>query len=244
MENENQNSPIVKGIAAGLTLAVLVIVCIVLYRSITNLESSGPLLTKKSLPATLINDSTCHINLTDEMCVTLQENKDTLLILPVGCSLCYANFSKNDTIYIVKTNSPWKPVTEYSFRICYHDYFKRDFEHGRIIHDDEFMKDTQESYVKQLEKDLLVHREDICVKSYDTGCFVLYLTDKVTVSLNAKQDTLYISSVGVSRILSFKGSPLIEIVRMNTREPYEYFCVNYRDFYDRDFEHIVINQLE
>lgn len=31
---------------------------------------------------------------------------------------------------------------------------------------------------------------------------------------------------------------------MNTREPHEYFCINYRDFYDRDFEHIVINQLE
>jgi hypothetical protein len=146
MENENQSSPIVKGIAAVLTLTVLVIVCIVLYRSISNLESSGPLLSKKFLPATLINDSTCHINLTDEMCITLQESKDTLLILPVGCSLCYANFSKNDTIYIVKTNPPMKAVTEYSFRICYHDYFKRDFEYGRIIHDDEFMNDTYRDY--------------------------------------------------------------------------------------------------
>ena len=74
---------------------------------------------------TQVNDSTYHINISEDMCVTLMKDADTLNIDVVGARIVMAN-KDNDTVTLI-------PM----YNIIYSDYFDSTrFEHINVrFHD-------------------------------------------------------------------------------------------------------------
>ena len=83
---------------------------------------------------TRLNDSTYHINLNEDMCVTLNRSYDTLYIDAIGATFVSARENGDDTVRIIRTYPPKSKITEKSYRLCYHDYFDdKQINHVNII---------------------------------------------------------------------------------------------------------------
>ena len=74
---------------------------------------------------TKVNDSTYHINISEDMCATLMKDADTLNINVVGARLVMAT-KDNDTVTII-------PKYSHMYNIIYSDYFDSTrFEHINV----------------------------------------------------------------------------------------------------------------
>lgn len=74
---------------------------------------------------TMLNDSTYHININDDICTTLEKRNDTLFIDVVGMA-AWASVKEydDDTIRIAGWIGDKKNDRKKLYKICYQDYFK------------------------------------------------------------------------------------------------------------------------
>ena len=146
MEEKNEKSLLVSIVAIVIALFIALGAYFILEESkmSKNLRYQMSVLVNTcGKDSTKINDSTYHINLTDEMCVTFQKSNDTLNIDAVGVSWMECNLSNDDTIriYCSYKNGEYYNGEKYrngEYNINYHDYFDEDvkfvnFKVGKIF---------------------------------------------------------------------------------------------------------------
>lgn len=114
-----------------LSIIILVIaigiVGYLIFNEINNMEIvppiGNPVSYTEGTSVIRLDDSTYHINLNEDMCVTLKRNYDTLYIDAIGATIVSARENGDDTVRIIRAYPPTSEITEKSYKLCYNDYF-------------------------------------------------------------------------------------------------------------------------